>query len=37
MDIVELNPKLDSVKEDFTGDVIKKDIGKTCYMCLELI
>jgi hypothetical protein len=37
MDLVEYNPKMDQQKEDFHGDFIKKPIGKTGYLCLDLI
>ena len=37
MDLVELNPNRDIIKEDFHGDVIKEKIGKTAYLCLDII
>ena len=37
MDVVELNPLMDQVKEDYTGDMIKESIGKSANVCLELI
>ena len=37
MDLVELNPLMDEIKENFTGDVVDREMGKTTYLCLELI
>jgi hypothetical protein len=37
MDLVEYNPKMDIVKEDFHGDFVKERIGKTGFLCLDLI
>ena len=37
MDMVELNPNMDILKEDYHGDIVKESVGKTCYLCLDLI
>lgn len=37
MDLVELNPLMDEKKEEYTGDVVNNEVGKTTNVCLELI
>ena len=37
MDLVELNPLMDEKRENFTGDKLEKDVGKTTFFCLDLI